>query len=198
MSVLVYGSRPDGHARVLIELFNLDVAGLIDDYPENSSHTINGSFVIGDKTLLELRDEMVVLGFGTARGRGAALEAIVRCAPPLIHPSAHVAASAQIGDASQILVNAYIGPGAQLGAGTLVNTGAIVEHDCVLEEACVVGPGAVLAGRVRLGREVEIGSGAIVIPDVRIGNRVIVGAGAVVIRDVPADVTVVGVPARPS
>jgi UDP-2-acetamido-3-amino-2,3-dideoxy-glucuronate N-acetyltransferase len=42
----------------------------------------------------------------------------------------------------------------------------------------------------------SIGSGAVVLCGLTIGERARIGAGAVVVHDVPADATVVGVPAR--
>jgi len=42
-----------------------------------------------------------------------------------------------------------------------------------------------------------VGAGAIVRDHVRIGDRAVVGMGAVAVKDVPADVTVVGIPAAP-
>ena len=42
----------------------------------------------------------------------------------------------------------------------------------------------------------SIGSGATILSQVTIGERSIVGAGSVVTKDVPADVIVVGNPAR--
>jgi acetyltransferase-like isoleucine patch superfamily enzyme len=48
-----------------------------------------------------------------------------------------------------------------------------------------------------VGDSAFIGIGAAILPNLRIGANAIVGAGAVVIRDVPANATVIGVPARP-
>ena len=47
-----------------------------------------------------------------------------------------------------------------------------------------------------IGNNVWIGGGAIVLPGVTIGENSVIGAGAVVTRDVPANVVVVGNPAR--
>ena len=58
-------------------------------------------------------------------------------------------------------------------------------------------PGVNLSGNVELGDFVTIGTGAAVIQGLFIGEHTIVGAGASVIRDIEANVTAVGVPARP-
>jgi sugar O-acyltransferase (sialic acid O-acetyltransferase NeuD family) len=206
MRVVIYGSRRDGHAKVLVDLLSttdLDPEGLIDDQVEHGEHTIRGLAVLGTASVL--RDlvgrgiEGLVIGFGSGPGRRAAI-ATARDAglalPTVVHPSAVVSASASIGDGVQVLAHAYMGPDVVLHAGALVNTGAIVEHDTELGDGAVVGPGAVLAGRVRVGAAVEIGAGATVLPDRSIGAGACVGAGAVVTRDVAAGTTVVGVPAR--
>ena len=48
----------------------------------------------------------------------------------------------------------------------------------------------------KVGRNVTIGSGAKLIGDISVGDRARIGANAVVVADVPADVTVVGIPAE--
>jgi len=205
--VVVYGSRPDGHARVVIELLatngNYKLMGLVDDLPENAGRRIGDLEVVGGSSDLErlAKDgvEGVLLGFGAARGRAAVLDAVENAGlalPVLVHPTVHVAASAVLAPGAQLLPNASVGPGARVGRGALVNTGAIADHDVQLADAVVVGPGAVIAGRAQVGVEAEIGAGAVVLPDVRVGPTAIVGAGAVVNRDVPPGVTVAGVPAR--
>jgi acetyltransferase-like isoleucine patch superfamily enzyme len=50
---------------------------------------------------------------------------------------------------------------------------------------------------VVLGEQVHVGVGAVVRDRLRIGDRAVIGMGAVAVKDVPADVTVVGVPAAP-
>ena len=208
MRAAVYGSRPDGHANVALEAFGgrseLEFVGLIDDWPENADRTIGELAVIGGMADLSRLAgeglEAIVLGFGAAQGRGDAVRAIEAAGlalPILVHPSAHVAPSAELAAGVQVLPAASLGPNARVGLGGLINTGAIVEHDVTVGDYSVVDPGAVLTGRVKVGREVEIGSGAVLIPDVEVGDGATVGAGAVVTGPVPGGVTVVGVPARP-
>ena len=208
MRVVLYGSRPDGHARVVLELLldaeSINVVGLIDDRPENADRRIAELSVVGTRSDLPALSregvEGVVLGFGAVDGRDVVVEAIDSAGlvlPILVHESAHVSASAALSDGTQVLPHASIGPGARIGRGVLINTGAIVEHDVTVADYTVIGPGAVLAGRAIIGEAVEIGARAVVLPDIHVPARAVVGAGAVVTRAVREGQTVVGVPARP-
>ena len=49
---------------------------------------------------------------------------------------------------------------------------------------------------IKIGNNVWIGTGVIILPNVTVGENSIIGAGAVVTKDVPANVVVVGNPAR--
>jgi sugar O-acyltransferase (sialic acid O-acetyltransferase NeuD family) len=206
VKTVVYGSRPDGHAKVVVQLAReaaLDLVGLVDDFPENRERAIDGLRVIGTGSDLDaLRAdgiEAVLLGFGESRGRGSLAERVLAAQlalPRLVHRTAHVYATAELGRGVHLFPLAHVGPDAALNDGALVNTGAIVEHDVVLEAGAVVSPGARLLGRVRVGRDATVGAGAVVFPDVVVGAVSFVGAGAVVRDDVPAGARVAGVPAR--
>ncbi|HEX4308054.1 MAG TPA: acetyltransferase [Solirubrobacterales bacterium] len=206
MRVAVYGSRPNGHANVVLDLFAGDheFVGLLDDRPENAGRAIGELRVLGGTAdlprLAEEGIEGVVLGFGAAQGRRAilaAIEAAGLALPTLVHPTAFVTPSAELAPGAQVMPRASLGPNARVGRGVLVNTGATLDHDVVVADGSVIDPGAVLTGRVRIGSEVEVGSGAVLIPDSVVGDGATVGAGAVVVRPVEAGATVVGVPARP-
>ena len=78
----------------------------------------------------------------------------------------------------------------------MVNRSASLGHHSVLEDFVSIGPGAILAGEVNVGRGTLIGAGSLVLPKMRIGAGSVVAAGSVVSKDVEDRVVVAGNPAR--
>ena len=112
------------------------------------------------------------------------------------HPTANVCSSAVFGSGCQLLMGSIVGSAVRLGRSVIINSGAQVDHDCVVEDGVHVGPGAVVAGETKIGRNAFIGAGAVVLPRVTLGQNVVVGAGAVVTSDVAGGLVVTGSPAR--
>lgn len=75
---------------------------------------------------------------------------------PEVHPSAVVAASAQLGDGVKIGPNCVIEDGAQIGAGTVLYSGCYVGPGCSVGRDCVLFPGVVLYEWTQLGDRVRI------------------------------------------
>lgn len=115
----------------------------------------------------------------------------------IVHPAAHIGASAVLGMGTFVAAGATIGPAVRIGRNVIVNTAAVVDHDCELADHVHVATGACLAGGIKVGASAHIGAGAVVKEGITIGHGAVVGAGASVIRDVAPGTTVVGVPARP-
>lgn len=114
----------------------------------------------------------------------------------ILHPSAVVSPSAQLGAGVFVGPLAVVNALATLADGVIVNSGAIVEHHNQLGACSHIAPGATLAGGVSVGAFSLVGAGASVRPRIRIGTRVTVGAGAAVVNDIADGLTVAGVPAK--
>jgi len=191
-----------GHATVVYDAAGsqgaYDVVAFVDDTAAET--TFHGLPV--HMSIRDVEAEFFVVGFGALDDltrRGAAFreaeEAGLRAAS-VIHPSATVSGSANIGDGCFIASQAHVGPEAALGENCIVNTSAIVEHGCQLGDGVFVGSNAALTGESKVGAYALIGAGAVVLPGIQIGRDAVIGAGAVVTKDVPQGAVMVGNPAR--
>lgn len=208
-SFLVWGSG--GHGRVVGELIRAlghEVAGYVDRDVARVGARVGSHGVVShlqDELLLQLERTRAypegvsasALGIGDNRLRVACIDRLEGLlVPPLIHPSATVSSSAELGRGTVVFPHVVVNAGARIEDAVILNSGAIVEHDCILERGAHASPGATLCGGVSVGTGSWIGAGATLIPGVRVGRDAIVGAGATVVRDVPDGDTVAGTPAR--
>lgn len=114
----------------------------------------------------------------------------------LVHPSAYISQTAEIGPGSVVLGRAWVGPGASVGQNVIINTGAIVEHHCVVGDFGSLGPGAIMGGSSTLGSRSALGLGANTLEHRSIGSDTVIGAGSLVTRDIPGSVLAFGLPAK--
>ncbi len=82
--------------------------------------------------------------------------------PAGVHPSAVVAAGAELGQGVSIGACAVIGEGARIGRGSVVSAGAHIGRGVSIGEDCRIGPNAALMHGVRLGDRVRIHSCAVI------------------------------------
>ena len=155
------------------------------------------SFSLHEDFLKDFEAAVVAIGHAATRLNWIhQLQAAGYHLPVLIHPTAWVSPSAQLGPASVVFAQVSVQSQASIGTGAILNTGCSIDHDTQLSEGVHICPGSCLAGEVKVGARSWIGIGATVIQQVRIGSDVTIGAGAAVVRDLPNSVTAVGVPAR--
>lgn len=114
----------------------------------------------------------------------------------LIHPSAIISPSANIGEGTVVMPNSVINASTKIGEHVIINTGAIVEHDNHIDDYAHISPNATLTGNVSVGKGTHIGASATVIPGIKIGEWSIIGAGSTVIRNIPGFSKAVGSPTR--
>jgi len=109
---------------------------------------------------------------------------------------------------SRALFGVSIGNAVEIGPGLMITHGnVVIDGRTRIGKHCQINPWVTIglsnsrrygfsADGPAIGDEVHIGTGAKILGPVRIGDHARIGANAVVVHDVPANVTVVGAPAR--
>ena len=107
---------------------------------------------------------------------------------------------------SRFLTGIEIHPSAIIGKGFFIDhgMGVVVGETAEIGEYVTLFQGVTLGGTGKergkrhptLGNHVVVGAGAKILGGIRIGDNVKVGANSVVLKSVPANSTVIGVPAR--
>ena len=190
---------------IIRDIGGYDVVGFLDADPEKKGTELRNIPVLGgDDRLLALRDDGIV-AIAVAIGAGRVRQHLLRKVqefhydiPALIHPRAYIASDVVIGPGTIVYPGAVIMPGCKLGEGVLINGGAVLGHDVMVGSYSNINPGVSIAGRVNIGERVLVGIGSTILENCSIGDDARIGAGAAVIEDVSKEITVVGVPAKPT
>lgn len=113
----------------------------------------------------------------------------------LVHPTAVVSPSAQLGLGVFVGPLVTVAPKTRIADFARVGRGSSIGHDVEIGSYSRIGPGVVLSGNVIIGEETMVGSGAVFVNRVSVGERSLVGAGSVVTKSFPADSMLWGNPA---
>ena len=146
-------------------------------------------------------DFILVMGIGDFNSRNLIIESLlvslsISLFHPVIHPTAFVSRSANLGYGSVILSQVNVGPNSILGNFCILNTKSSVDHDVVIGERNSLSPSVTIAGKVTTGRECFFGIGSNVSDGLTIGNNSTVGANSYVHESIPANGFYLGTPAR--
>lgn len=204
--IILFGAS--GHGKVVADIINrmdqYHLVGFVDDNPELHNELFFGFPVLGGREeLLAWRENQrvnpcIVVSIGAnAIRRTISLWLLENdfTFGTAIHPSSEIATDVSIGAGTVIMARAVINSSSSIGEHCIINTCASVDHDCILEDFVHIAPGSRLCGLVTMKSGSMLGAGGIVIPTRTVHQDSMVGAGATVVKDVPANSTVVGVPA---
>lgn len=193
--IVVYGGG--GLGKMIIDLIRqkggYEIAGIIDDNLK-VGECVMGVPVIGDNSKLEtLYDNGIhfaALAIGFLDSNFKREKNFERCKeakltlPVLIHPKATVEPSALLGEGTLVFANAVVGSDSVIASNCIINSGAIISHDCSLKEGVHITPGAILAGKVQIGRYSLIGMGVTIFLGVEIGDKATVMNGCDIVNDI--------------
>ncbi|RDW22406.1 acetyltransferase [Oceanobacillus arenosus] len=202
MRVIILGDG--GHSRVIQEMIfangEYEVVAVLDDKYKQGFQTKGIIHApIAFLTRLFNKNTKVVVAIGDNVIRKLIVERLHLSQEdylPVIHPTAVVSSTAEIGNGTVIMPNVVINAKAVIGNHCIINTAAIIEHDNTIEDYTHISPNATLTGNVTTGEGVHIGSAATVIPGIHLGSWSVIGAGSTVIEHIPAFSKAVGSPTR--
>jgi sugar O-acyltransferase (sialic acid O-acetyltransferase NeuD family) len=179
------------------------IVGFIDDDEALWGKTINGIQVTGGVASLRGISEgggkpHAVMAIGNPDAKRAITGKLGDFAEweTVIHPSAILSPSAEIGAGTILQANAFISANAVIGRHCCVNCFSSVGHDAVLGDYVSVMSHCDITGNVKLEEDVYIATSVAVIPGITIGKGAFAGAGSVVLKNVEAGTRVLGYPAR--
>jgi sugar O-acyltransferase (sialic acid O-acetyltransferase NeuD family) len=163
---------------------NYQVDEPILDDPEHYAPTENDQFVlaVGD---VQLRKRLSA----ALKARGAKFVS-------LIHPTALVARTAQLGEGCVLYPYSVVMNAARLDDFVLLNLHASAGHDTQIGKYCNLCPYATINGFSTLEPEVFMGTHSCVLPGRRVGSGSKISAGSVAAHDVGPRTLVYGVPGK--
>jgi acetyltransferase EpsM len=205
--VVIIGGRIDGQCGVVLDTLSIldgyQVIGILDNTPGMTGTLIKGIPVIGSSTKIEdlslPNDCLFHIAIGDNLSRNNLLKELKkfdRHILTIIHPTAFISKTAQIGAGCFVGPLAVVNNSCEIGDAAIINSGVIVEHDNILGNTVHLAPGVKTGGRVKIENNSFIGLGSCILPDIIVGNNAIVGAGSTVVKNVESRTTIYGFAAR--
>lgn len=186
------------------ESSNYEVVGFFNDYLEKGSKVHSKTILGGTNDILPLFQQkdfdflMVGVGYQHFGFRQKVFEQFKGQIPfaNIIHPSAYIDSSCQLGEGIFILPGCTLDYNVKLSDNVLLNTSCTIAHDSSVGQHSFLSPRVAMAGFITLGVCCNIGINTTIIDNIKITDHVQTGGGTVVIKNLEKSGLYVGNPAR--
>ena len=190
----------------LIESINeekqrFNILGFLDDIKEGK--VIGTYSVIGKTSEYNLFKEaffvVAIANPGIRKEHFDILKKSKYILPNLIHPLSKLSNYVNLVKNGGIIINSstLVSGLVSIDEGVIIDSLVFIGHETIIKKYSTLYSGALVAGNIRIGENVEIGMGAKVIQNTEIGENTVIGAGSTVINNIPSNVIAVGTPCKP-
>ncbi|MCA4793885.1 PglD-related sugar-binding protein [Myroides odoratimimus] len=136
---LIYGKG--GHGRVVEDtIYQLDTTNVVD-YFDDASNPYSVTYE---------QDVELIIGIGNNEVRKRIVGEVKHAFATIIHPTAYVSPSAEIGEGTVVLANAVIQANAKVGKHCIINANVTIDHDAIVEDYVCTYPASYVAGFARI------------------------------------------------
>lgn len=179
-----------------------EIAGLVDDDPQNADQKIGKYSILGTtRLLLDIREPFAVaIGVADPVIKKKLIQKIqskFALYPSLIASNAWISPRSTIGKGVIIYPGVTVNYETNIEDHVLLNMNCAIGHNCTIQQYSTLAPGVSLAGGTFLEEAVFLGINSATRQSVRIGAHTVVGGLAMVTRNLPPGIVAVGIPARP-
>ena len=142
----------------------------------------------------------VIIAIGEPRGRRRCFEELelleYLSLPSIVHPTCNAAPDIEVGAGTIIHSYCIVTVGAKIGKCVFVNGTSAIGHDAEVGDFVSIMPRCDISGHVKIGACASIGAKSFILERKSVGENAVVAPGSIVLRNVPANVTVMGNPAK--
>ena len=179
-----------------------DIIGMADNYHSELYGTnIHGVTVLGDIDVIKKAKGYVacVCAIGDPLVRKKIVtqlqDAGVQMAT-VIHPTAQVFSTENIGTGSIICAHAVVSVDVTIGRSNIINFGSMIGHDCRTGDYCTINSNSVISGNVHIGEGCEFAPGSFIYQGKSVVNHSKIGPNSTVYDNITRPGTYIGNPAR--
>lgn len=201
--VIIIGAG--GHAAELRDYINhhnnarpadrLEVVGFIDDDENNYKHYEFPEPYLGSIKEHPIdKDVFYLMGIANLNYRKPLIEEFETAGAKftgLIHPTAIISPTCEIGEGTVVSHNASVGAKAKLGRFNMLNSRCTIGHDTQMGDFNFISPQVAISGNTKIGENNLIGTNSCTIPGMTIGNNNKIAAGMVIYKTVGDGETVI-------